>query len=642
MQNARKTKDNYSNKPLHLSVFATKNNSMKNNYKNIFRGLLMLFVVTACSPEEWTSPSQNGIPLASEMKATIDVDQSINQVTCTTDNDACYPIWIFDGDEYSTVNGVSKIYSKAGTYEVEMKLGNANGISDGSITKTFTIDNTIVDFSSFISRMAGDSLKEWVIAGSEDGHLSCGESGSDGTNWYSAAANEKEGMGIYDNILTFKNDKTYIFDPGENGTVYVNVGCSLFSEYNTSGSDFTVPVETQNTSYSFDVEGDDVFLTLSAQTLFPYIPYDDSYNNPKFRIVKLTSDRMELIADNGSIAWHFILVTKSSIEEERQGYDPDSDCNMWKTCTFSNRYFYAPGWTQITDPEMTQDGNSYTFSLPTATTDQWQAQCFFETDLATSSSNNYDFSCKLNSTKAIGNVTVKLFEKGDDNTFYFVDNIALNANENTYAIHTDLTGLDIENVSLLFDFGGNTEGTEVTVSDVVLKEHSCDDGTIIDDADTVNWDENSDCNQWKTCTFTNSYYYAPDWTQIADPVMTQDGYSYTFSLPTATSSQWQAQCFFKTDMATSAANNYDFRCVLNSTTDIGRATIKLFKNDKDDVFFFAKQVSLSAYEDYEFKMPGMEGIDIDKVNLLFDFGGNPDNTEVTVSGIILKESSCNN
>jgi len=262
--------------------------------------------------------------------------------------------------------------------------------------------------------------------------------------------------------------------------------------------------------------------------------------------------------------------------------------------------------------------------------------------MATSSANNYDFSCKLNSTKAIGNVTVKLFKTGDNDTFYFVENISLKAYEDTYVILTDMTGLDIDNVSLVLDFGGNSDGTEVTLSDVVLKEHSCDDGTIIDDGSgDVNWDENSDCNLWKTASFTNSYYYAPGWSQIADPVMTEDGNSYTFSLPSATTDQWQAQCFFKTDMATSAENSYDFHCIFNSTTDIGNVTVKLYKNGDDDTFFFTNNISLSAYVDYKFEMTGMEGIDADQVNLVLDFGGNPTNTEVTVSKIIVKESSCN-
>ena len=34
-------------------------------------------------------------------------------------------------------------------------------------------------------------------------------------------------------------------------------------------------------------------------------------------------------------------------------------------------------------------------------------------------------------------------------------------------------------------------------------------------------------------------------------------------------------------------------------------------------------------------------IDMNNVDFVLDFGSNPDNTEVTVSNIILKESSCN-
>ncbi len=339
---------------------------MKKYIKNILHTLFILFALTACAPEEWVTPSEDGIPSAADINPTITVDQSINQVSFSANNVGCYPIWIFDGKEYSTVNGLSKIYSKHGTYEVEMKLGNANGISDGSVTQSFTIDNTLVNFSSFIARMAGESSKEWVIASNEAGHISYGDSGTDGTNLYSAAANEKKSLGIYDDVITFSSDSVYTYNPGDGGTVLVNSESSLFSEYNTTGTDFTVPVNEQTSSYGFQVEGDDVFLTLASNTLFPYIAYDDSYNNPKFQIVSLTSDRMELIADNGSIAWHFILVSKSSADADRQGYDPNSDCNMWKSATFTNSYYYAPGWSQIADPVLTQNGNSYTFSLPTA------------------------------------------------------------------------------------------------------------------------------------------------------------------------------------------------------------------------------------------------------------------------------------
>lgn len=615
---------------------------MKKCIQYIFSTLFLLTALAACSPEDWTSPSQSGIPSVAGIKTTITVDQAVNQVTCSMDTTGCYPIWIFNGKTYSTVNGVSQIYSKAGTYSVEMKVGNANGISDGSKTQSFTINNTIVDFSSFLTRLAGDSTKEWVIASKEAGHLSCGESGTDGTNWWSASANEKSAMGVYDDVITFTKDHGYTYDPGAGGTVYVNTSCTTVGGNPGDGSDYMKAVQKQTTTYSFDVEGDNVLLKLPANTLFPYIPNDDFWANPTFRIVKLTNDRMELIADNGKIAWHFILVTKSSLTADRQGYDPDNACNMWKTATFTNRYYYAPGWAQIADPVMTKDGNSYTISLPKATDSQWQAQCFFETDMTTNAATAYDFSCKFTSTKDIPNATVKLFKKGDDNTFFFVDNVKITAGKDAYVIHTNMPGVDMENVSLVLDFGGNADGTDVTLSDVVLKEHSCDDGTKIEDnTDNVNWNESSKCNLWKTATFTNSYYYAPGWAQIADPVMTTNGSAYTISLPSATDSQWQAQCFFNTDIATNSATKYDFRCIFNSTKDIGNVTVKLFKKGDDNTFYFTKNIALKAFEDYTFKMPAMPGLDIDNVNLVLDFGGNPADTQVTISGIILKESSCN-
>jgi hypothetical protein len=605
--------------------------------------LFALAALSACAPEDWTAPSPDGIPSAADIQDSITVDQTVNQVTFKMMNPRCYPIWIFNGKTYSTVNGVSQIYAKAGTYNVEMKIGNANGISDGSITRQFTINNSIVDFSSFLTRLAGDGSKEWVIAYKDAGHLSCGDSGTDGTNWYSAAANEKAAMGIYDDVITFSKDYSYTYDPGKGGTTYVNTSCTTVGGNPGDGKDYMLPTQKSTAQFSFDVDGDNVYLKLPAKTLFPYIPNDAFWSNPIFRIVKLTNDRMELISDNGQIAWHFILVTKSSLNADRQGYDPDHACNLWKNAKFTNHYFYAPGWKQIADPVLTQSGNSYTFSLPEATTDQWQAQCFFDTDVATNAANNYDFSCKLTATKDVPNATVKLFKTGEDGNLYFMDNVKITAGKDNYIIHSDMKGIDMSNVSLILDFGGNSAGTDVTISDVVIKEHSCDDGTKINQGggDNINWNEDSKCNIWKTAKITNTYYYAPDWKQIADPVLTQNGSTYTIDLPSATAAQWQAQCFFNTDIATNTANTYDFRCVFNSNKDIGNVTVKLFKTGDNDTFFFVKNISLKASTDYEFKMPALAGLDISTVSLVLDFGGNSADTQVTLSGLILKESACN-
>ncbi|HMR84587.1 MAG TPA: hypothetical protein PKE30_15695, partial [Niabella sp.] len=292
----------------------------------------------------------------------------------------------------------------------------------------------------------------------------------------------------------------------------------------------------------------------------------------------------------------------------------------------------------------TANGNAYQITLPTATTDTWQAQVKFLTNITTNAAKNYDFSAIFNSSKDHNNVTVKLVKTGEDGTFFFEEKISLKAYEDYVFIKTDMQGIDMDKVSLVLDFGGNTAGTAVTMSRIVLKEHSCDDGTVIEDPgeDNVNWLPNSDCNKWKTVNYTNFFYYAPEWAQIADPALVANGNSYKITLPTATALQWQAQVHFKTtNISTSSANKYDFHCVLNASKNISGVTVKLTKVNDDQTFFFTKNVSLTAYEDFVLKVPGMDGLDIDQVNLVFDFGGNPANTEVTISNIILKEATCN-
>ncbi len=612
---------------------------MKRIYSYIGCLVVFLLVLVACKDEVYVHPSEAGIPLAADIDVTIDVDQSINQVTFSVSNKRCMPVWIFDGKTYSTVNGLSKIYAKAGTYTVEVKLANANGVSDGSITKEFTINNTVVDFSAYIKRLAGDDKKEWMMAKGEQGHLGCGESGSDGLGWYSASPNEKAAMGLYDDVVTFGTDKSYHYNPGAGGTVFVNTGCSAFSEFNTNdGNDFMATVSEQTATYDFDIMGDDVYVTLPQRTLFPYIPNDAIYNSPRYKILSITPSKMELVADNGEIAWHYTLVSGETIKPG--GYDADNACNMWNATNFTNEFWYAPGWAQIADPGFDINGNSYKVTLPEATTDQWQGQVKFLTDMATNSVNNYDFSAIFNSTKDHKGVTVKLVKTGDDDVYYFADMIKLKAYEDYTFIQTDMPGLDMDQVSLVLDFGGNEENTEVTISRIVLKEHSCDDGTVIAppvEEDDVTWLPDAASNLWNSTTYTNFFYYAPGWAQIADPTIEVNGNSYKIALPTATSDQWQAQVHFKTEMSTNSATAYDFRCIFNATQDMKGVTVKLTLEGDDDTFYFTERVDLKAYEEYIFKQINMEGIDMDKVNLVFDFGGNADNTEVTVSSIVLQE-----
>lgn len=601
--------------------------------------------LASCSPEEFDGVSEKGLPLVENYKVTADVDQTINQVTFKLDGNAVYPIWFVNeaATPYSTQNGLKKIFSNAGDYEMEYRVGNRNGFSQGIGKVTFHIDNSLVDMTKYTTLLSG---KTWRIAKDVQGHIGCGEPGTDGLGWYSAAPNEKEASGLYDDELTFTTDGSYTYSPGADGLVFVNTGCTVMPGNPGDGNDFDAAAEQQTATYTIEGRGNDVYLVLPAQTLFPYVSCDNQYNKPEFRIESITGSELVLVYDDGSIAWHYILTSKAD-EPTFDGFDPDSEFNMFKGCTFTNSFYYAPGWGQIADPTITADGNSYTVSLPTATNETWQAQVMFHTDMTTAATSNYDFSCKLMSTTDHNNVTVKLTKESDDNTYFFAETVKLKAYEEYVFYKSDMPGIDMDAVKIVFDFGGNAENTEVTISDIVLKDHANDDGTVVpsEDEDKTVYTYDSENNLWKvnvddTDAYTTSFYYAPDWTQIADPGFSKDGGNYTITLPVATTDQWQAQVKILTNIAAEAETPYDFSCTMMSDKELKGATVKLTDSSSDDNYMVLERVDLAPYEEYVVKVPAsvmLEGA-ADALSLIFDFGGCQDNTEVTVNNIVLQKT----
>lgn len=601
--------------------------------------------LASCSPEEFDSVSEKGLPLVDNYKVTADVDQTINQVTFKLDGNAVYPIWFVNEDAtpYSTQNGLKKIFSNAGDYEMEYRVGNRNGFSQGIGKVTFHIDNSLVDMTKYTTLLSG---KTWRIAKDVQGHIGCGEPGTDGLGWYSAAPNEKEASGLYDDELTFTTDGSYTYSPGADGLVFVNTGCTVMPGNPGDGNDFDAAAEQQTATYTIEGRGNDVYLVLPAQTLFPYVSCDNQYNKPEFRIESITGSELVLVYDDGSIAWHYILTSKAD-EPTFDGFDPDSEFNMFKGCTFTNSFYYAPGWGQIADPTITADGNSYTVSLPTATNETWQAQVMFHTDMTTAATSNYDFSCKLMSTTDHNNVTVKLTKESDDNTYFFAETVKLKAYEEYVFYKSDMPGIDMDAVKIVFDFGGNAENTEVTISDIVLKDHANDDGTVVpsEDEDKTVYTYDSENNLWKvnvddTDDYTTSFYYAPGWTQIADPGFSKDGGNYTITLPVATTDQWQAQVKILTNIPAEADTPYDFSCTMMSDKELKGATVKLTDSSSDDNYMVLERVDLAPYEEYVVKVPAsvmLEGA-ADALSLIFDFGGCQDNTEVTVNNIVLQKT----
>ena len=635
--------------------------------KHIFRylgvTLLLAGIISACSPEKITHPSEAGIPSATQIEPVISVDQEINQVTFAlpAGTKGLIPVWLFqdktgDWTQYSAQNGLKKIFTTAGDYSVRMHLMNSNGMSPDFVQKTFHIDNTIMNFDKYNTMLTGGSQKEWRIDNSVAGHMGCGPSGTSGTEWWSANPDDKKDWGVYDNRMTFVLEgNVYQFDPGAAGTIYVNTGISSepYGSHNTNdGNDYLYPVEAQTAEWSWEVDGEDLYLILPANTYWPYYANVDFIANPRFKVESISTKSADLVIDNGEIAWHF-TITSGAAEVKFNGFNYNHEANLWKPVdaegAHSYSFFYAPGWTQIADPEVSCAGGKYTFSLPSATSEQWQAQCFIipTTDLPLSAATNYDFSCILNSSTDIKKVTLKLTDTTNDGNFLFTENVNLTAFEDYVFYLSDLPGIDAAAVKMVFDFGGNPDNTEISVSNIVLKDHAIDDGTVLPSvpedpvAGPEEYKYDSEANLWKAADAAHSYsfFYAPSWSQLPDPEVENNGNEYLLKLPSATFAQWQAQFHIIPDnpVALESSKSYDFSVVLNSTTDIKAVTLKLTENGNDDNFLFTENVNLTAFEDYIFDLSDLPGIDAAAVKMVFDFGGNPDNTEVTIKRIVLKD-----
>ncbi|MBR4433263.1 MAG: hypothetical protein IKS80_02005, partial [Bacteroidaceae bacterium] len=626
-----------------------------------------MLCLTGCKPEEVPTLNGGEIPQASlyENNIKVAVDQATNQVTFTLEDvKAAYPIWIFDGTTYSTTNGLKKIYAVAGDYTVDVKIGNANGISDGVITKTFHVDNTIMDFTKYYTLLCKDG-KKWHIDGETAGHMGCGEPGTNGTNWWSAAPGDKKDWGVYDNILTFTHGDegdTYTFDPGESGTIYVNKDVTAWPDLRNPDEDFNVPVAApQTVPYELVVEGNDLFIVFPEHTYFPYIANDDIWNSPRYRIESITAKQLELVIDNGGIAWHYLL-SSGEVKKSFNGFNYKHDANLWKPVDDGSAFeitsmYYAHGgnWEGYPDGTMTyeQAGAKWSINLPEPSDMQWQAQFHIHptSALALNAGTNYDFSCIINSTTDIPGVTVKLTDSTDDGNFLFAERIDVKAYEDVIFWRSDLAGIDAADTKLVFDFGGCPANTVVTVTNITLKDHAIDDGTVLPDDNPDNPDVPEEGAHYDIAGATNlwrnsgevgvQFWYSPgDWSGGLTPEFEWQGYDFRVVMPEGIGgSEWQGQTHFTINAPVYAEKFYDFCATLNSAADCV-CTIKLAweGNDNDNAFFYKNDVQLKAFEDVTFKMPKIApNVDYDRVALFFDFGRTPAGTEVVVKDICLQE-----
>ena len=615
--------------------------------------------MTACSPESFDGADPNGIPSVSDVDFSINVDQETNQMIATyTPQPGTYPVWIINGTTYSTLQEVGYQNPEAGSYTIDLKLGNRNGFSQGVVSKSFTFNETKIDYSADFKRLCG---KEWRIANREVAHMGCGPAGTDGAGWWRAQPDDKKDFGVYDDRITFTADTrkggSYTYSAGEDGMTYVNVGSKWGAG---ADADIDVALGNQTSTWSFEVydwedaDGNvskQTYIQLAANTLFPYISGDAQYENPKFRIEELTAKKMILVYDapDRSIAWRFVLTNGEDEPDNNDtpsaDWDYASGANLWKsvddgTLFEAFGYWFADdSWTALpTQPEATHNGDVYELTIPEGTGgSQWQGQFHIDTKLTASAAKAYNFYLVMEADSDCPGVTFKLTDAGDSN-FFIEERNDVKADVPFVLKREGVTlkeGKDADAIRLFFDFGGAPAGTHIKISKIYFEE---DVAIKYDDAN----------NLWKgvdegTVGSEFGYWFADDsWTALpTQPVAKHSGDTYEITLPEGMGgSQWQGQFHIDTKLTASAAKAYHFKMVVEADDDCPGVTIKL--TDAGDTNFFCEgRHDIQGGKPFEFVLKGAtlkEGKDADAVRLFFDFGGSPAGTNIKISKITLIEA----
>ena len=609
---------------------------------SILVSLLALGSLFSCT-EIYPTLNADGIPSASDLIVRHTIDEK-NIVSFYVDNKGVIPYFIFHDGTTASGQGAKHQYMDAGDYSVEVKAINANGMSDGSKVYKFNVPTTYYppfDPTPFLNFLTGGSTKTWVMANDVPGHMGCGPDAANAGGWWSAPPDDKKDWSVYDNTLTFGSDYSYIFDPVD-GQIYVNQGCTYESSHNPGdGNDYLAPCEIQNTTFQLSgVTGVETKITFPKGTTIGYIPNDAAINNPEFLITELTADKLVLVSVTEGICWQFIFKPFSSgpdtkdllagtwsIANEIKGHmgcgpDAGNPAGWWSAepdekaawSVYDNTLTFTTDGKYIFDPV---DGQIYV-----------NFGCSYESSYYLGDKNDYLAPyAKLETTYEITDDGVnKSLVLPANSTIGYIPNDESFANP--VFIIRELTE---ERLVLVSDKPG------VIAWQFIFKRS----GPTKPKAPAYDSEE----NLWKAADAAHTieqYYADAGWAARPNPTVTEDAGSYTFTYPLATADQWQAQFkILPNSLATESAKNYGLSVTLLSTTNLTGVTIKMGSktqaNEEPHMFLSPREFPLLGGVPVTYTFPtAAAGID-DEVELVFDFGGCPDNTTITISNIVLWE-----
>jgi hypothetical protein len=329
-------------------------------FKNI--GILFLLLGMVSCQEDDLGLDTIMVPSNLNVSTSITDDGSgLVTFTTTASNAITYHYNFNDGSTIVSPSGVyTHQFSDTGlnTYTVNVVAYGAGGTSS-SILVDVEVLVTYEPPQELIEKLVGDGNKKWRIKAEVDGHFGLGPvGGTIPAEWFSAPANSKAGVGMYDDRYIFKSDGSFTHivdntndDPNldPSGTVFGRI--NLIDELGSSGGSvdgadvLNLPYNDYNASWSIIAPGGVETINLTGIGFIGYYTGGDHryeiYNRSGANdLVLRTTD------GNGEFDWWFIITSTpvGAAGEEEQGFqskftnleweenfdvDGNLDTNLW-------------------------------------------------------------------------------------------------------------------------------------------------------------------------------------------------------------------------------------------------------------------------------------------------------------------------
>lgn len=452
---------------------------MKSYIKFAACALALAALATSCNEEKIQNIDVTDVPQVADYadNFTVTVDQETNYATFTFNGQGVYPVWIVEGKSYSSNPQMSKYYRKKGEYAIEAKVGNANGVSLGTISLPFTIENTkMTGFGGFVFE---NEHNLWLSANKK-------------INSFFYAPGWAQ---IADPAYTL-TDEAFIVTLPEATTDQWQAQCHIGTDICLPAGEhfdgsfiFTTTMDLGNATLKIHPDGDDD----DAHSFFPNAKIKTSADEPTtfwFSDLEAAVDMNNLVftldfggnpagiqisVENFVLKNHIYddgtVLPELPKEQEPSWVDVASADNLWSSVVPQIGFYYAPGWAQLPDPVPSIDGNAITIELPSATWEMWQAQMFVAGGPGFGTDQAYDFKVEFESNVELPSVTVKFTEDGNDDNFFFAETVKLTEGPNTFWRANLTAPAEMAKTRYVFDFGGNPDGTVVTVKNIIIQKH---------------------------------------------------------------------------------------------------------------------------------------------------------------------------